>query len=60
MGIFAAYFVVAMFVAAFNAKALGASVVFALAVTWVYPDAYVAGGLFIMYLAAAAAAAFRD
>jgi hypothetical protein len=57
---FAGYFVVAMYAGALVAKALGAVVVFALALTMVYPDANKATFLFLLFVPAVVLAAFRD
>lgn len=57
------YFVVAMFCAAFVAKALGASVVFAVSLLWLNTFEGTLGlatGAFVMYVAAVVAAAFRQ
>lgn len=57
------YFIVAMFCAALVAKALGASVVFAISLLWLstYEGTLgLATGAFVLYVAAVVAAAFRQ
>ena len=57
------YFVVAMFLSALIAKALGASIVFAISLLWFsfYEGTLgLATGAFLLYIAAVVAAAFRD
>lgn len=55
-----AYFVVAMFAAALNAKALGATIAFCLGLVVVYPDADKAALLILFYIPAVVVANFRD
>ena len=57
------YFVVAMFLSALIAKALGASIVFAVSLLWLNTFEGTLGlatGAFILYVAAVVLAAFRD
>jgi len=57
---FPAYFVLAMFGAALQPKAMGLSVVFALGLVCVYPDKDLAALLAIVYLPSFLLASFRD
>jgi hypothetical protein len=58
--LFWAIWVAVMFGAALNAKALGASIVAAIALLGVYPNEAMASGILLMYVAALVVAAFRD
>lgn len=57
---FWACWVAIMFGAALNARALGASVVAAIAIQGVYPNETMAGGVMLLYVAALTVANFRD
>jgi hypothetical protein len=58
--LFPAYFVVGMFIAALNAKSLGAMILYGLGLLTVYPDVDKANFLLFFVLAVTILAAFRD
>lgn len=56
----AAWFILGMFLAALNAKALGVSVVYAIALMALYPDCDGMQMVVLLYIPAYLLAAFRD
>ncbi len=58
--IFPAYMVVGMFIAALNAKALGAMILYGLGLQMVYPDVEKANFLLFFVIAVTIVATFRD
>ena len=56
----AAYFTLAMFTSALNAKALGATIAFCIGLLCLYPEADKAALLILFYIPAVVLANFRD